>query len=125
MDLLAFDPGKNKYIKCGVIAGTTLFRDVEPKHFMRVLQGYGIQEIAFQEAINKGIKVIVLKETKTGLQWEADIPTWLLHSKVADYGHGKQRFLSLKFMKTHQLKEPDSEKEAVRAETIAKARLSK
>lgn len=123
MNKLTWDPAKNKFVKCGNIIGTTIFRDVKPEHFMRMVQGYGIQEVAFQDMMAYGVKTIVLKETHTSQQWEADIQTWLLHSKVADYGHGKQRFLGLKFMKTHKLKEPDEQKEAVRAETIAQARL--
>ena len=116
MKLLTFDPHKNKKVLCGELIGDTLFRNVEPKHFMRVLQGYGIQEVAFQEAVKRGVEKIVLKETHTEQQWEASINAWLNSSKIADYGHGKQRFLSLKFMKTHNTPEPDHEKEIKRAQ---------
>ena len=75
---------------------------------MRVLQGYGIQEVAFQEMMSKGVKKIVLKETHTNKNWEASVETWLENSKVADYGHGKQRFLSLKFMKDHKIPEVEA-----------------
>lgn len=101
MKLLTFDPAKNKKVLCGELIADTLFRDVEPKHFMQVVQGYGIQEVAFQEAMKRGVKKIVLKETHTGHQWESDIPDWILHGRVADYGHGKQRFLSTSYMHTH------------------------
>ena len=106
MKLTAFDPGKNKYVLCGEVVGDTLFRWVKPEHFMRVLQGYGIQEVAFQKIMMEGLKKIVLKEEKTEQRWEADVETWKLNSKIADYGHGKQRFLSLKFMRTHELPKP-------------------
>jgi hypothetical protein len=52
-----------------------------------------------------------LKETATNHRWEADVKVWLENGRVMDYGHGKQRFLSLKFMKTHILKEPEERKE--------------
>lgn len=107
MKLLTYDPAKGKTVLCGELVGDTLFRWVEPKHFMRVLQGYGIQEVAFQEMVKRGVKLIVLKETATEQKWEAHIDVWMNSSKIADYGHGKQRFLSLKFMKTHKLPEPE------------------
>lgn len=109
--LIAYDPKKDKYIKCGTVVGSTLFRNVEPKHFMRIVQGYGIQEIAFQEAMSKGIKLIVLKETHTEKRWEATVEEWVKNSKIMDFGHGKQRFLSLKFMRDHKVRSLDEIRE--------------
>jgi putative cell wall-binding protein len=114
MKLLCFDPHKNKRVLCGEVIGEALFRWVKPEHFMRVVQGYGIQEVAFQEVVRKGIKTIILKETNTNQRWEASIKIWLENSKIMDFGYGKQRFLSLKFMKTHLLKERDIKKEKIR-----------
>lgn len=104
MKILTYDPKKGKKVLCGNLVGDTLFRDVEAKHFMQVLQGYGIQEVVFQEILSMGVKYIILKETHTDKRWKADTETWRLKSKVADYGHGKQRFLSLKYM--HDRKNP-------------------
>ena len=98
MKILCYDPKKEKTVLCGNTEGDTFIRIVEPKHFMNIVQGYGIQEIAFQEVLEKGIKNICLKVSTTKDNWEADIKTWLEHSKVMDFGHGKQRFLSLKYM---------------------------
>jgi hypothetical protein len=112
--LYTWDPGKNKKVLCGEIQGTALFRWVEPQHFMRVVDGYGIQEIAFQEIVKRGVRLIILKETATEQRWEATTETWLQHSKVADYGHGKQRFLSMKYQSTHKIPGPDEQKEALR-----------
>lgn len=108
MKLLAFDPKKNKRVLCGEIVGDTLIRIVKPEHFMRMVQGYGIQEVAFQAVMEKGLQNIMLVESKTGLEWKASVKTWLSQSKVLDYGHGKQRFLSLKFMNSKQV-EPTEE----------------
>ena len=118
MKITTFDPKKGKVVLCGEAIGDTLFRWVKPEHFLRVVQGYGIQEVAFQETMRRGIKKIVLKETNTEQRWEADIKTWKFNSKIADYGHGKQRFLSLKYMKTHALPKPDEKKEAIRRKEI-------
>jgi len=102
MKILSYDPRKKKYIKCGLLIGDTFFRDVTHKHFMRVVGGYGIQEDAFQKIVAEGGKKIVIKETDTNRQWEADIKAWDEHCHIADYGNGKQRFLGLKYMKTHK-----------------------
>ena len=112
--LLAYDPAKKKTIKCGQYIGNILFRDVEAQHFMKVVQGYGIQEVAFQSMAEVGITKIVIKEHHTDMRWEADLQTWLKHGRVADYGHGKQRFLSMKYLRQHTLPKTDSRKEAVR-----------
>ena len=98
MKILTFDPKKNKQVLVGELMGNTLFRDVEPEHFMKVLQGYGIQEVAFQEVLKREVKFIILKETHTDKRWKADTEVWKNKGRVADYGHGKQRFLSLSYM---------------------------
>ena len=107
MKLLTYDPAKNRTVLCGELIGDTLFRDVEAKHFMRVVQGYGIQEVAFQKILEEGIKKIVLKEKHTKKNWEATTDRWIDKGKVIDYGHGKQRFLSMKYMKNHLIPEID------------------
>lgn len=103
MKLHAYDPAKQKLVLVGQwsIEESALIRDVDQDHFMNVVQGYGIQEVAFQKVLSiiPKIKYIIFNEVYTGDRLTADIPTWLEHSKVMDFGHGKQRFLSVKFMK--------------------------
>lgn len=99
MKFYTFDTKKQRKVKIGDIQGTALFKTVDPsKHFMRVVDGYGIQYNAFIQLEDKGVKSIIIKET-TGNQWEADLETWKNHSLTADYGSGKQVFLSMKYMK--------------------------
>lgn len=98
MKILTYDPKKKKEVLCGELIGDTLFRLVKPEHFMNVVQGYGIQEIAFQEIVHSGCKKIVLEEEGLNSGWSSEMVDWLNHSKVADYKHGKQRFLSTKYM---------------------------
>lgn len=70
---------------------------IPTKHFMRVCDGYGISYEAFINIKAKGCKYIVIKE-KGGSNWKSDLKTWEKHNHTADYGSGKQVFLSLKFM---------------------------
>ena len=109
MKLLTYDPAKKKKVLVGEIIGDTLFRWVQPEHFMQVVGGYGIQEIAFQQILKERVKMIILKATHTEKRWEADVETWKYHGRVMDYGNGKQRFLSMKYMRTHELPQPEPE----------------
>lgn len=98
MKFLTFDPKKRSKVLVGDIVGDTLTKKVNPaKHFMRVVDGYGIQYQAIQELKEMGIKTIVIEES-TGKSWKSPLSNWEEHSKTADYGNGKQVFLSLKYM---------------------------
>jgi hypothetical protein len=100
--ILSYDLKKKKTILCGQLMGKTFFKDVMPFHYMRMVGGYGISEDAFQKIIGDGCEKVVIKEVKTGNQWESKIKDWFDHCLIADYGSGKQRFLSLKYMRTHK-----------------------
>ena len=101
MKLLVYDPAKQKDVLIGEIQDGVLHREVKPEHFMKIVDGYGIQENGFQKLITEAVKEIVMR-TEAGTTYSATVQTWLDHSKVADYGHGKQRFLSLKYMTTKE-----------------------
>jgi hypothetical protein len=94
----AFDPRLRKYIRAGTKIGDVYFKNVSSKHFMRVVNGYGIQYDVIREMKNSGVKRIEILEDDTGKKWVASMIDWDTHSKTADYGHGKQVFLSLKYM---------------------------
>lgn len=102
MKLTTWDPGKGKYVLCGDIIGNTLHRTVSTRHFMRLVDGYGIQENAFVEAVSKGVTKVEMYVKETKDTWTSPVQAWLDHGKVADYGFGKQRFLSLKYMERRQ-----------------------
>lgn len=101
MKIYSFDPKKRTKVLCGTITDDSFHRDVTYKHLMRINNSYAIQEDAFQELISKGVKKIFMKVKETGDIWESPIDSWLNIATVADYGHGKQRFLSLKHMQRH------------------------
>jgi hypothetical protein len=96
--LLTYDPKKGKNVLVGTITGTTLLREVTEKHFMRVVGGYGIQEPALQQARSLGVKTIIQIVKETNEKWIGTIDNWINNSKTMDFGHGKQVFLSLKYM---------------------------
>lgn len=58
--------------------------------------GFGIQEEVLLRLIEYGIESIVIT-TKTK-DFKSTINDWLRHGKTKDFGHGRQVFLSMKFM---------------------------
>lgn len=100
---LTWDAKKRKQVLVGEINGKQLIKKVDPlKHFMRVVGGYGIQYEALVELKAKGITRVTIQE-KGGKEWDSTIEDWFNNSSFADYGNGKQAFLSLKYMHSHNL----------------------
>ena len=100
--ITTWDPNKKKVVLCGELRKGILFRKVKPEHFLRVVGGYGIQEVAFQEILSRGIKKIILSTHDR--EWKSKVSDWSAHGHIADYNSGKQRFLSMKYMTSKRLK---------------------
>lgn len=98
-----FDPKKQKVVKIGKIISGVLYKNVLPKHFMRIVNGYGIQYDAFNEL--KVSKIIIIEEN--GNKWESKPSDWKINGKIMDFNSGKQIFLSLKYM--HLVKNLDEQ----------------
>ena len=97
MKLNTYDPHKKKVVKIGTIIDGVLYKPVKPKHFFRLADAYGIQYEAFNRILDQVKKVVIIEEN--GNKWESIPLDWFTKGKVADYGYGKQVFLSLKYMK--------------------------
>jgi hypothetical protein len=95
-----FDPKHQSPRLMGYIDsdGKTFVKTVEPKNYMRVIGGYGLQYDAFSSFAEAGLTKIVVFEKHTGNSWLSTTKDWVEHGKIADYGNGKQVFLSLKYM---------------------------
>lgn len=88
---------RGRVVKAGYIEGDTFHKTVDrKKHYMRVVGGYGIQSHVFNQLNVKNIK---LKE-KRGKTWTIPLEVWKEHGKEADYGYGKQVFLSENYYET-------------------------
>ena len=119
--LLCFDPKLRKYALMGRKLGDTFIKSVEEEHFMRVCNGYGIQYDAFSQFEKAGIENIRVFEIHTGATWKSTRKDWVEHGHVADYGRGKQIFLSMKYMAFEsrmmkEKKQEQREKQVVEAE---------
>lgn len=94
------DAQKGKIVTAGYLDGSTFSKDVtKSKHFMRVVDGYGIQESVFYALRKHRVASITITEQDTGTVYTSILDDWEEHGKVADYGAGKQRFLSVSYMK--------------------------
>lgn len=102
--IYAHDNFKNKIILCGDLRGETFYKNVKSYHFFKICNGYGIQETGFQEICEKKCKKVIISESDTNQSWISTIKDWKEHGAIKDFGSGKQRFLSMKYMKGH--KEP-------------------
>lgn len=68
------------------------------KHYMKRVKGYGIQKEVFDEYLRGRKGIIRIHEKDTGKWLIASIKTWTDHNHTANYGGGKQVFLSCRFM---------------------------
>jgi hypothetical protein len=121
-----FDPKYKKLMKMGAKIGDTFFKTVEEKHFMRMVGGYGFQYDAFAGFENSGITKIEILERHTGETWMSKPRDWFEHGKIADYGRGKQIFLSLKYMarkNKEAIQKAHDQAEEVRTKSISQASL--
>lgn len=97
--LYSFDPRKRQQVLIGeIIDNTIILQRDSKKHLMRVVDGYGIQAGALDEIQHKGIDEIRIWETNTGIKWKISVADWRIFGRLADYGNGKQWFVSRKHM---------------------------
>lgn len=99
-----FDPRKRRLMFMGTKAGNIFLKTVDKKYFMRIVNGYGLQYDAFTEFEENGINKIRIHEWRIGNTWISTVKDWVTHGRVADYGNGKQMFLSLRFMRLENAK---------------------
>lgn len=95
--IYAYDPAKAKMVHTGNVIDTTYRRTANKQAFMRVVSGWGIQLEVFEKLAELGVTHIEIKDTDNNATWITTYNTYRKHSKTADYGNGKQVFLSLKY----------------------------
>lgn len=95
--IYTFDPQKNKLVLAGRIKKKVFWKTVNSKHFMRKLNSYGIQNDVLQTLQDLKITKIRIK-TKTQIL-ESALSMWVEYALIREYGHGKQYFLSVNYMK--------------------------
>lgn len=121
-----YDPELKKLNLMGHKIGNKFFKTVESQHFMRRVGGYGFQYDAFAMFEQEGITEIEILERHTGNIWLSKPKEWFLHGHIADYGRGKQIFMSLKYMRLKNkevAKKQYEEKESERIEKIQQSRM--
>lgn len=92
-----YDPRKSKMVHAGDVIGLTYVKVVNQKMFMRVVNGWGIQQEVFEALAELDVENINIKDLDNQCIWTTTYDTYKEHSKAADYGNGKQVFLSMKY----------------------------
>ena len=95
--ILTYDPNKKKRVLAGVLIDGCFIKKVTAKHFMKVEQGYGIQEDVI-DTLREALCETIMIEAPTGTYEYAF--TELLFKDPKDYGNGLQRFLSIRKKKS-------------------------
>lgn len=72
-----------------------VYRD---RHYMNIVEGYGIQKEVFDKYLRGRKGIVRVHEKDTGNWLVASIKTWTDLNHTANYGDGKQVFLSCKYM---------------------------
>jgi hypothetical protein len=96
MLITTFDEKKGKDVTCGYTEGKTYFRDVKMEHMMIKYFGFGVQAEVLERLLKMGIESIVLKTKKKS--FKSALADWARFGKLDDFGHGRQVFLSMKYM---------------------------
>lgn len=93
-----YDPAKRQVVYAGTFdPGTKIFsKIVNPNHFMKREQGYGIQQDVLHQLIEKGCEQIWII-TLDGVQHQSKLQDWL-DRVPKDYGNGLQTFMKLSDM---------------------------
>ena len=90
MRIYTYDPKKKKSIFAGETIGDTFYTKRNNKeHYMRIEQGYGMQDDVLSQLMNQKINTICIHDE--GGQHYSKIGDWY-YDKPKDYGHGLQRF---------------------------------
>ena len=101
-NVYSFDPKKNKRIVAGMYdSDANVYSKGVNKgiHFMKIVDGYGIQEDIYESVVKRQSKVQIFEISAAGRKvLTSSYLDWNTQGKTADYGHGKQRFLSVKYM---------------------------
>jgi len=100
--IYTFDPQKKRIVFAGIFYNRNFFKKVDQRHFMRMVQGYGIQEDVIERLLKRGCEKVILKTPLCLLV--SNFSDWLEEDiDSIDYGSGKQVFLPVKRMKRIKL----------------------
>lgn len=99
MTITTYDVRKSKIVKAGALIDGVFIKECNSKHFMKIHQGYGIQEDVIQKLIENKCEKVMIKTTTEVLI--SNLIDWLQFGVVSDYGNGKQRFLPVRKMNTN------------------------
>ena len=90
--VLTYDPKKKKKVVAGTLIDGAFWKRVKAEHFMKVEQGYGIQEDVIQRL--KEMKCSTVLIATPTFTYEMSFSDWE-RAPIKDYGNGLQRFVKV------------------------------
>lgn len=107
LKLYSYDGGKNRKVFVGSYFPDKkiFYKKVEPIHFMRKFNGYGIQFDVIQELLRVGCERIAIRPVGEKVAYLSDIKDWENEEiRKGNYGHGLQVFRPVSMMSERILK---------------------
>jgi hypothetical protein len=99
INLTSYDCAKKCQVYVGEFNGVTFLKRVKDCHYMIKEGGYGIQEDVIIQLEKLNCKEIIIKTKDDTLIYDFNL--WL-KKKAKNYGHGLQRFCSIKEGKKYE-----------------------
>jgi len=94
MEIKTYDPGKGRRVYVGEIRNGVFYRIVQPHHYMKKYEGYGLQDDVVGQLRVEGVDKVCLVEAATSTSWLSLLEHWYSPVAIlAEWGHGWQYFL--------------------------------
>lgn len=88
--ITVYDAKKQKHVEVGKIGERTFYKKVNRvKHYLRIMQGYAIDEQAVRKLLEMNIDKVVVQED-TGVQFSISLAGFMEHGINFNLGHGPQ-----------------------------------
>ncbi|KKN01571.1 hypothetical protein LCGC14_1126440 [marine sediment metagenome] len=98
MKITHHDEAKNLTITVGDYDEQSLtFTADRTGNRFNIYNGYGIQEDSFKELMEMGCREIIITDGKD--EYHSPLYRWVEKGIISDWGHGKQRFLPVRYMR--------------------------
>lgn len=99
MIINTYDPKKRQNVFVGYFENQVFYKKVSTIHFMKIENGYGIQEDVLQKLHSLNCQRIIIDNNAS--IFETSLIDWLKRP-IKNYGNGPQRFLPIKTKKIQQ-----------------------
>ena len=99
MEIYTTPPDKGHPVLAGEVIKDCFCKKVtRTRHYFNLVSGYAIQNDVYTQLQKLGVNRVVIFEKDTGDYLTSDLEAWIEHSGKGNWGSGRQRVLSEKYM---------------------------